>query len=108
MGIDDEIRAHASISRKWHINIWPQLRANTFLSMSTAKFIPNNRVPRMSKAYVNLLKMLRVFDIHSNIININSFRTLSFKGACGTCNFIINATIGFIWLYHLTNMWKSI
>jgi hypothetical protein len=59
MRIYNEIWAHPRISRKWHIDVWPQLRANTFLPMSTTKFVTNDRVSRVSKAYVSLLQKIK-------------------------------------------------
>jgi hypothetical protein len=56
MGVDNQIWTHPRNSRKWHIDIWPQLGANTFLTMSTAKFVTDDGVSRMSKTYIHLLK----------------------------------------------------
>lgn len=56
MRIDNKVWPHSCMSWKWHISIWPQLWANTFLSMPTAKFITNYRVSGTSETYVDLIK----------------------------------------------------
>jgi hypothetical protein len=56
MRINDQIWSHASICREWHVNVRPQLRANTLLPMSTAELVTDYRVSYTTQTNVRLQK----------------------------------------------------
>lgn len=56
MGINDEIWPHPSISREWHINIRPQLRTNSLLTMSAAELVTNYRISHATQTNISLTK----------------------------------------------------
>lgn len=60
MWIDYKIWPHSSDCWKWHINVWPQLRANTLLAMSATKLITNNRISSAPETYISLSKEIKV------------------------------------------------
>lgn len=55
MRVDDNIRLNTTFTKR-HINRWPFLRANAFLTMSGRKLITDHRRTTDSQSNVDLLK----------------------------------------------------
>lgn len=66
MRVNDQIWPHASICREWHVNVRPQLRANTLLPMSAAELVTNYGVSYTTQTNVRLQK-----DQHMTITKTN-------------------------------------